>query len=47
MNYLFIYSLSVLDDGCLAFKDGQNRKSYVQTILNLKPLMKLKSRQKP
>lgn len=44
MNYLFIYSLSFLDDGCLAFKDGQNRESYVQTILNLKSLMKQKSK---
>lgn len=47
MNYLFIYSLSFLDDGCLAFIGGQNKESYVQTILNVKALMRLKSRQNP
>lgn len=45
MNYLFIYSLSFLDDGCLAFIGGQNKEAYVQTILNVKALMRLKSRQ--
>lgn len=38
---LFIYLLTFLflDDGCLVFIDGQNRESYVQTVLNLKFLM--------
>lgn len=36
-----------MDDGCLVFIGGQNKESYVQTILNVKALMRLKSRQNP